>query len=110
MFKMVKDSLPWLQVLSESVTSIQGGCVGKESYDEVLTATYTGLVEKQCIKKEEVHPSTLVPFDEINQLFNICCEVLKTQQSLYKRGIAVNGDVICTTVTTSHRMGDWFDN
>ncbi|KAM9833164.1 Bardet-Biedl syndrome 7 protein isoform X3 [Syngnathus typhle] len=30
--------------LSESVTSIQGGCVGKESYDEILTATYTGWV------------------------------------------------------------------
>lgn len=30
------------EVLSESVTSIQGGCVGKESYEEVLTATYTG--------------------------------------------------------------------
>ncbi|XP_006629230.1 Bardet-Biedl syndrome 7 protein isoform X1 [Lepisosteus oculatus] len=28
--------------LSESVTSIQGGCVGKESFEEVLTATYTG--------------------------------------------------------------------
>uniref|UniRef100_A0A668AYR9 Bardet-Biedl syndrome 7 n=1 Tax=Myripristis murdjan TaxID=586833 RepID=A0A668AYR9_9TELE len=31
-------------VLSESVTSVQGGCVGKEGYDEVLTATYTGWV------------------------------------------------------------------
>lgn len=30
------------QVLSESVTSIQGGCVGKDTYDEVLTVTYTG--------------------------------------------------------------------
>ncbi|XP_078396201.1 BBSome complex member BBS7 isoform X2 [Cetorhinus maximus] len=30
--------------LSESITSIQGGCVGKEGYDEVLTATYTGWV------------------------------------------------------------------
>uniref|UniRef100_A0AAQ4RXW6 Bardet-Biedl syndrome 7 n=1 Tax=Gasterosteus aculeatus aculeatus TaxID=481459 RepID=A0AAQ4RXW6_GASAC len=41
------DSEPTLRfehVLSESVTSIQGGCVGKESYDEVLTATYTGWV------------------------------------------------------------------
>lgn len=35
-------SPPPSQVLSESVTSIQGGCVGKESYDEVITATYTG--------------------------------------------------------------------
>ncbi|XP_029964352.1 BBSome complex member BBS7 isoform X2 [Salarias fasciatus] len=31
-------------VLSESVTSVQGGCVGKEAYDEVLTSTYTGWV------------------------------------------------------------------
>ncbi|XP_012687719.1 Bardet-Biedl syndrome 7 protein [Clupea harengus] len=31
-------------VLSESVTSIQGGCVGKENYDEVLTTSYTGWV------------------------------------------------------------------
>ncbi|XP_041130154.1 Bardet-Biedl syndrome 7 protein [Polyodon spathula] len=31
-------------VLSESVTSIQGGCVGKDAFDEVLTATYTGWV------------------------------------------------------------------
>ncbi|MBN3296985.1 BBS7 protein, partial [Amia calva] len=28
----------------ESVTSIQGGCVGKESYEEILAATYTGWV------------------------------------------------------------------
>ncbi|CAN9514593.1 unnamed protein product [Ophioblennius macclurei] len=31
-------------VLSESVTAVQGGCVGKEGYDEVLTSTYTGWV------------------------------------------------------------------
>ncbi|CAL9706501.1 unnamed protein product [Knipowitschia caucasica] len=31
-------------VLSESVTSIQGGCIGKEGYDDVVTATYTGWV------------------------------------------------------------------
>ncbi|KAK6298582.1 hypothetical protein J4Q44_G00316370 [Coregonus suidteri] len=37
-------SLRFEHVLSESVNSIQGGCVGKESYDEVLTATYTGWV------------------------------------------------------------------
>lgn len=37
-------TLRFEHVLSESVTSIQGGCVGKESYDEVLTATYTGWV------------------------------------------------------------------
>ncbi|KAM9795580.1 BBSome complex member BBS7 [Neosynchiropus ocellatus] len=37
-------TLRFQHVLSESVTSVQGGCVGKESYDEVLTATYTGWV------------------------------------------------------------------
>ncbi|XP_062331811.1 Bardet-Biedl syndrome 7 protein [Osmerus eperlanus] len=39
-----EPSLRFEHVLSESVTSVQGGCVGKESYDEVLTATYTGWV------------------------------------------------------------------
>ncbi|XP_046876152.1 Bardet-Biedl syndrome 7 protein [Hypomesus transpacificus] len=39
-----EPSLRFQHVLSESVTSVQGGCVGKESYDEVLTATYTGWV------------------------------------------------------------------
>ncbi|KAG5263942.1 hypothetical protein AALO_G00270370 [Alosa alosa] len=39
-----EPTLRFQHVLSESVTSIQGGCVGKENYDEVLTATYTGWV------------------------------------------------------------------
>ncbi|CAL8261755.1 unnamed protein product [Lota lota] len=39
-----EPALRFEHVLSESVTSIQGGCVGKESYDEVITATYTGWV------------------------------------------------------------------
>ncbi|KAL2077636.1 hypothetical protein ACEWY4_027140 [Coilia grayii] len=39
-----EPSLRFEHVLSESVTSIQGGCVGKENYDEVLTTTYTGWV------------------------------------------------------------------
>nr|XP_020637128.1 Bardet-Biedl syndrome 7 protein isoform X4 [Pogona vitticeps] len=30
--------------LSESVTSVHGGCVGKEGYDEVVTSTYSGWV------------------------------------------------------------------
>ncbi|XP_015717394.1 Bardet-Biedl syndrome 7 protein [Coturnix japonica] len=29
-------------VLSESISSIQGGCVGKDGYDEVLACTYSG--------------------------------------------------------------------
>ncbi|CAL8354731.1 unnamed protein product [Merluccius merluccius] len=39
-----EPALRFEHVLSESVTSVQGGCVGKESYDEVITATYTGWV------------------------------------------------------------------
>ncbi|XP_076148992.1 BBSome complex member BBS7 [Alosa pseudoharengus] len=39
-----EPTLRFQHVLSESVTSIQGGCVGKENYDEVLTTTYTGWV------------------------------------------------------------------
>uniref|UniRef100_A0A8D2J3X9 Bardet-Biedl syndrome 7 n=1 Tax=Varanus komodoensis TaxID=61221 RepID=A0A8D2J3X9_VARKO len=30
--------------LSESVTSVQGGCVGREGYDEIITSTYSGWV------------------------------------------------------------------
>ncbi|XP_054419498.1 Bardet-Biedl syndrome 7 protein isoform X1 [Pteronotus mesoamericanus] len=32
------------QALSESVTSIQGGCVGKDGYDEIVVSTYSGWV------------------------------------------------------------------
>nr|XP_033794211.1 Bardet-Biedl syndrome 7 protein isoform X2 [Geotrypetes seraphini] len=32
------------QALSESIMSIQGGCIGKDGYDEILTATYSGWV------------------------------------------------------------------
>ncbi|XP_063046463.1 Bardet-Biedl syndrome 7 protein [Engraulis encrasicolus] len=39
-----EPTLRFEHVLSESVTSIQGGCVGKENYDEVITTTYTGWV------------------------------------------------------------------
>ncbi|EPY84137.1 short transient receptor potential channel 3 [Camelus ferus] len=31
------------QTLSESVTSIQGGCVGKDGYDEIVVSTYSAL-------------------------------------------------------------------
>uniref|UniRef100_H3D688 Bardet-Biedl syndrome 7 protein homolog n=1 Tax=Tetraodon nigroviridis TaxID=99883 RepID=H3D688_TETNG len=39
-----EPTLRFEHVLSESVTSIQGGCVGKDTYDEVLAVTYTGWV------------------------------------------------------------------
>ncbi|XP_048390494.1 Bardet-Biedl syndrome 7 protein isoform X4 [Stegostoma tigrinum] len=47
MYGFNDDNEPVLRfehILAESITSIQGGCVGKEGYDEVLTATYTGWV------------------------------------------------------------------
>ncbi|XP_029442221.1 Bardet-Biedl syndrome 7 protein [Rhinatrema bivittatum] len=36
--------LRFQQALSESIMSIQGGCVGKDGFDELLTATYSGWV------------------------------------------------------------------
>eukprot|EP00075_Anas_platyrhynchos_P022788 XP_027312041.1 Bardet-Biedl syndrome 7 protein [Anas platyrhynchos] len=32
----------YLKALSESIASVQGGCVGKDGYDEVLASTYSG--------------------------------------------------------------------
>lgn len=48
------------KVLTESVASIQGGCVGKESYDEVVTTTYTG--ELRLLLSVCVQISFPVPF------------------------------------------------
>ncbi len=31
-------------MLSESITAIQGGCVGASNYDELVISTYTGWV------------------------------------------------------------------
>uniref|UniRef100_A0A8C5LHY1 Bardet-Biedl syndrome 7 n=1 Tax=Leptobrachium leishanense TaxID=445787 RepID=A0A8C5LHY1_9ANUR len=36
--------LRYEHVLTESITSIQGGCVGKDGYDEIVLATYSGWV------------------------------------------------------------------
>ena len=33
-----------LQMFSESVTSIHGGCIGAPHYDELVISTYTGWV------------------------------------------------------------------
>ncbi|XP_034037925.1 Bardet-Biedl syndrome 7 protein [Thalassophryne amazonica] len=49
-----EPALRFEQVLSESVTSIQGGCVGKDSYDEVLTTTYTGWVTGLTTEPQKV--------------------------------------------------------
>ena len=36
--------LIWIQAMSESITSICGGCVSSSGYDEVIAATYAGWV------------------------------------------------------------------
>ncbi|XP_029021713.1 Bardet-Biedl syndrome 7 protein isoform X2 [Betta splendens] len=64
-----EPTLHFEHVLSESVTSIQGGCVGKESYDEVLTATYTGWVTGLTTEsqKTEVGPGDEVKLSKETQ-------------------------------------------
>ncbi|KAL4641776.1 Bardet-Biedl syndrome 7 protein [Arapaima gigas] len=64
-----EPSLRFEHVLSESVTSIQGGCVGKESFDEVLTATYTGWVTGLTseTQREEIGPGDEVKMSRETQ-------------------------------------------
>ncbi|XP_044219978.1 Bardet-Biedl syndrome 7 protein isoform X1 [Thunnus albacares] len=64
-----EPTLRFEHVLSESVTSIQGGCVGKESYDEILTATYTGWVTGLTteLQKAEAGPGDEVTMSEETQ-------------------------------------------
>ncbi|KAL7886198.1 hypothetical protein AOLI_G00064930 [Acnodon oligacanthus] len=57
-----EPTLRFENVLSESVTSIQGGCVGKESYDEVLTTTYTGWVSGLTTEPQQMEAG---PGDEV---------------------------------------------
>ncbi|XP_026855175.1 Bardet-Biedl syndrome 7 protein [Electrophorus electricus] len=57
-----EPTLRFEHVLSESVTSIQGGCVGKESYDEILTATYTGWVSGLTTEPQQMEAG---PGDEV---------------------------------------------
>ncbi|KAJ1216858.1 hypothetical protein NDU88_004457 [Pleurodeles waltl] len=54
--------LRYEQALSESVTSIQGGCVGKDGFDEILTATYSGWV--MGLTTEPIHKEA-GPGDEL---------------------------------------------
>lgn len=61
-------------MLTESVTSIQGGCVGKESYDEVVTATYTG----------ELQPLDLCCVLEYRTTFFLCSYTLFQQEIILK--------------------------
>ncbi|KAM9470198.1 BBSome complex member BBS7 [Clarias gariepinus] len=57
-----EPTLRFENVLTESVTSIQGGCVGKESYDEVVTATYTGWVSGLTTEPQKMEAG---PGDEV---------------------------------------------
>uniref|UniRef100_A0A8C2IZS0 Bardet-Biedl syndrome 7 n=1 Tax=Cyprinus carpio TaxID=7962 RepID=A0A8C2IZS0_CYPCA len=57
-----EPTLRFENVLSESVTSIQGGCVGKEMYDEVLATTYTGWVSGLTTEPQQMVAG---PGDEI---------------------------------------------
>ncbi|XP_066505486.1 Bardet-Biedl syndrome 7 protein isoform X2 [Hoplias malabaricus] len=57
-----EPTLRFENVLSESVTSIQGGCVGKESYDEIITTTYTGWVSGLTTEPQQMEAG---PGDEI---------------------------------------------
>ncbi|MCI4379677.1 hypothetical protein PGIGA_G00231030 [Pangasianodon gigas] len=57
-----EPTLRFESVLTESVTSIQGGCVGKESYDEVVTATYTGWVSGLTTEPQQMEAG---PGDEV---------------------------------------------
>ncbi|XP_016087730.1 Bardet-Biedl syndrome 7 protein-like [Sinocyclocheilus grahami] len=57
-----EPTLRFENVLSESVTSIQGGCVGKEMHDEVLATTYTGWVSGLTTEPQQMVAG---PGDEI---------------------------------------------
>eukprot|EP00066_Takifugu_rubripes_P020021 XP_011609287.1 PREDICTED: Bardet-Biedl syndrome 7 protein [Takifugu rubripes] len=64
-----EPTLRFEHVLSESVTSIQGGCVGKDTYDEVLTVTYTGWVTGLTTEpqKAEVGPGNEIKMSKETQ-------------------------------------------
>ncbi|TNN47959.1 Bardet-Biedl syndrome 7 [Liparis tanakae] len=71
-----EPTLRFEHVLSESVTSIQGGCVGKESYDEVLTATYTGWVTGLTTEPQKAEAG---PGDEVSMSKEIQAELEQLQ-------------------------------
>ncbi|XP_015681430.1 Bardet-Biedl syndrome 7 protein [Protobothrops mucrosquamatus] len=55
-YKFETEKSPVLKyecALSESVTSIQGGCVGKEGYDEIVASTFSGWVSG--LTTESIH-------------------------------------------------------
>ncbi|XP_048473582.1 Bardet-Biedl syndrome 7 protein isoform X3 [Rhincodon typus] len=72
--------------LAESITSIQGGCVGKEGYDEVLTATYTGWVMGLTTEpvQREAGPSDALKLNQEmqNKVMNIRVELEQLQMKV----------------------------
>ncbi|XP_059821053.1 Bardet-Biedl syndrome 7 protein isoform X1 [Hypanus sabinus] len=75
--------LRYEHALSESITSIQGGCVGKEGFDEVLTATYTGWVTALTTEPVQREPG---PCDDVkisqdiqNKIMNMRVELDQLQ-------------------------------
>ncbi|ERE90914.1 putative Bardet-Biedl syndrome 7 protein like protein [Cricetulus griseus] len=48
------------QMLSESITSLQGGCVGKDGYDEIVLATYSDFPPKFRLANLHVAPILLL--------------------------------------------------
>ncbi|KAJ7326996.1 hypothetical protein JRQ81_016755 [Phrynocephalus forsythii] len=88
--------LSYEYAFSESVTSVQGGCVGKEGYDEVITSTYSGWVSglttepihRECgsgdglTMSHEMHNKILSLRNELEQLqIKVLQEREKYQQS-----------------------------
>ncbi|XP_008266138.2 BBSome complex member BBS7 isoform X2 [Oryctolagus cuniculus] len=83
------------QVLSESVTSIQGGCVGKDGYDEIVVATYSGWVTG--LTTEPIHKES-GPGEEVkinqemqnkisslrSELEHLQCKVLQERENYQK--------------------------
>ncbi|XP_060783284.1 Bardet-Biedl syndrome 7 protein isoform X2 [Neoarius graeffei] len=57
-----EPTLRFENVLTESVTSVQGGCVGKESHDEIVTTTYTGWVSGLTTEPQHMEAG---PGDEV---------------------------------------------
>lgn len=83
------------QVLSESVTFIQGGCVGKDGYDEIVVATYSGWVTG--LTTEPIHKES-GPGEEVkinqemqnkisslrSELEHLQCKVLQERENYQK--------------------------
>ncbi|XP_042193764.1 Bardet-Biedl syndrome 7 protein isoform X1 [Callorhinchus milii] len=81
-----EPGLRFEHALSESITSIQGGCFGKEGYDEVLLGTYTGWVTGLTTEpiQKEVGPGDEVKMNQEmqNKVLNLRVELEQLQGKL----------------------------